>query len=110
MLDRVIYAGLSAAFGALIGAACWWLYGLAHSIQYDGPGIDPAVLHWVKPFALAFGAIGLVLGEKAGDIVGHVAGAIFNFEADRDQAHMPHWIGLLVVSGLAVLLWFQFYG
>ena len=109
MIDRITYAGIGAIFGALIGAACWWLYGLAHSLQYDGPGIDPSLVHWVKPFGAVFALIGFVLRDKAGDVVGHLIGAIFNFEADRHQTNVPVWLAVLVLAGIASLIWFQFY-
>jgi hypothetical protein len=109
VIDRVIYAAIGALFGALIGAACWWLYGLAYSLRYDGPGIDPSLLHWVKQFGAVFAITGFVLRDKAGDVVGHLVGAIFNFEADRHQADLPVWLAVLVLAGIAALIWFQFY-
>ncbi len=47
LLDRLGYALIGLFFGALIGVAGWWLYGVAHSVRYRGPGMDPLLRHWV---------------------------------------------------------------
>ena len=64
MFDRITYAFIGAIFGALIGVGCWWLYGLAHSLNYDGPGIDPVLRHWVTYAGGAFGVIGFLLRQR----------------------------------------------
>jgi hypothetical protein len=107
MIDRIVYAIIAAAWGAVIGAACWWLYGLAHSLQYQGPGIDPSLLHWVKPFGLAFATIGFILGEKVGDVLGHLIGALFNFELGHHQTALTAWHVIVVVAAIGALIWFQ---
>ncbi|SMC28219.1 hypothetical protein SAMN02745857_03163 [Andreprevotia lacus DSM 23236] len=65
--------------GALLGVACWWLYGLEFSMQYDGRGIDLALWHWLQIGAGAFFFLGLLLGSKAADVLGEVISAIFPF-------------------------------
>ena len=100
------YALIGVLLGALVGIACWWLSGLAHSLTYHGPGIDPVLRHWVAGLGGAFGFIGLVFGPKMGNALGDAVSAIFHFEADDSPSGYIGGCFLLTYVALAVLvLW-----
>jgi hypothetical protein len=69
-MDRLIYAVIGAVFGAVLAAACWWLYGLAFSLRYHGPGIDPQLMHWVKLLGPVFAVLGFLFKDRVGSLAG----------------------------------------
>ena len=89
IIDRITCAFFGLLFGALIGVACWWLYGLAFSLSYDGPGLDPVLRHWVVWVGGAFGVLGFWFRERMGDFIGSTISAIFHFEADQPKFMPP---------------------
>jgi hypothetical protein len=97
--ERVTYALISAVFGALVGVVCWWLYGLAHSLNYNGPGMDPVLQHWLTYVTSAFAVAGFVLRERSGDIAGDTLTAIFHFEMNDTSGH-----SLSVVASIVLLV------
>jgi branched-subunit amino acid ABC-type transport system permease component len=106
-MHRLTYAFLGALFGALIGAICWWLYGLAFSRHYAGPGIDSNLLHWLKASAIIFGTIGLIFKDRVGTAIGTVVATIFNFEAGRhEETHLARWQIVLVLLLIAGAAWY----
>ena len=105
-MDRFSYAFIGALFGALLAVVCWWLYGLAFSIRYNGPGIDPQLLHWVKTLVGIFAVLGFVLKDKVGSVFGDTFASIFNFEADRTDGHISWWQALIALIIVAGLIWY----
>lgn len=107
IIDRLTYAFFGLLFGALIGVACWWLYGLAFSLSYDGPGLDPVLRHWVTWVGGAFGVLGFIFRERLGDFIGNTISAIFHFEADSGRGSPASALLGLVFLALAVAAaWF----
>ena len=107
LLDRLEYALISGLFGCALGALCWWLYGMAHSLNYDGPGMDPALRHWLTGAGGSFAVLGAVLGAKAADVVGDVLNAIFHFEYNDTPGHGARAVVMLVMTALMIAaLWF----
>lgn len=108
IFDRLSYALIGLVFGALIGVACWWLYGLAFSLAYDGPGIDPSLKHWVGYIGATFAVLGFLFRGGVGDAIGHVLSAIFFFEAnDTPGRSASPWVGILLVAIVLAALWFS---
>ena len=108
MFDRITSAFIGAIFGALIGVGCWWLYGLAHSRNYDGPGIDPVLRHWVTYAGGAFGVIGFLLRQRLGDAVGDTIGAIVQFEANESpRGRASPFLVLVFLSIIVAAIWFS---
>jgi hypothetical protein len=80
IVDQITYALLGALFGALVGVACWWLYGLAHSLNYYGPGMDPVLRHWVSYAGGAFAVTGFATpyaGKRFPPDVNNISSAIY---------------------------------
>ena len=94
IVERVAYAFIGSLLGALVGVACWWLYGLAHSLNYNGPGMDPILRHWVIGVGGAFAVLGFFLRAYVGEFLGDVLNGILHFEVN----HPPGSSVRLVVS------------
>jgi len=106
-LDRLSYALIGAVLGALLAVACWWLYGLAFSLRYNGPGIDPQLLHWVKALGGVFAVLGFLLRDKVGSVVGDAFATILNFESDHTRTqHVSWWQAVFFLVVVAGLVWF----
>jgi hypothetical protein len=105
--ERFSYALISAFFGALIGVAFWWLYGLAHSLNFSGVGIDPILRHWLIYSSAGFAIFGFLFREHAGDVVGAVINAVFHFESDQlPNESAGVWVGLIFIALVLAAIWF----
>ena len=110
-MDRLVYALIGALFGALLGLAGWWLYGLAHSLNYSGPGMDPVLMHWLKWSAAAVAVLGLVLKERIGDLVGDAISAVFHFESNQSFDGAVRTVTAFVYLAIVVAaIWHTSYG
>jgi len=78
--ERFTYAFLGSLLGAPIGVVCWWLYGLAHSLNYDGPGMDPILQHWLIWSISAFASLGFIFREGIIELLSDTIIAIIHFE------------------------------
>lgn len=104
--ERLASAVFGGVLGALLGGLCWWLYGLAYSLRFHGPGIDPALRHWLVGMGGSFALLGLVLGARVADWLGDALSAIISLEWDTQPAQ--HTLVLVLALGLLVaLLWFS---
>jgi len=107
LLDRLGYALIGAFFGSIIGIAGWWLYGVAHSLNYSGPGMDPVLRHWVQYSGGAFAAWGVVFRERAADAVGDTVSAILHFEFDEAPGRTASALVSCVVLAITLAaIWF----
>lgn len=107
LFDRLTYALIAAFFGALLGCAGWWLYGMAHSLNYSGRPMDPVFRHWVIGSAGAFAVPGFVVGARAADVVGDAFSAIFHFELNQAPGQAAGLAaGLIFLVLVGVALWF----
>ena len=106
-MERLTYALIGAVLGSLFGIACWWLYGLALSVRYAGPGIDPNALHWVKVAGASFAVLGFIFKEKVGTAVGNAIAIVFHVETETERQSDLSWPQILVVLGIiAAVLWY----
>ncbi|MGP1516439.1 MAG: hypothetical protein ACTTJV_02345 [Ottowia sp.] len=105
--ERLTYAAIAAFFGALLGVALWWLYGLgfSHTLRYRA--LAPAAFwHWVLGMSGGMAALGFVLCERAADWLGHLLTALFRFEDFSLPERMSgFWWSLLAILGWIALLW-----
>ena len=107
IVDRVTYALLGALFGALVGILCWWLYGLAHSLNYEGPGMDPVLRHWVTYSGWAFAAVGFLFRQRVVSVIGDIFNAIFHFEVDTaPEERSGPIVGLVFLVIIVAAIWF----
>ena len=104
LIERLTYCLIGAIFGALVGVVCWWLYGLAHSLRYDGPGVDPVLKHWLTYVPIAFAVAGFVFRERIGDILGDAFGAITDFESNQSSGRVGV-IGVLFLAIAIAAIW-----
>jgi hypothetical protein len=105
--ERIEYGLIGALFGALIGVVCWWLYGLAHSLSYDGPGMDPVLRHWLTYMGGAFAALGFIFRARVGDVVGDTISIIFHFEIDQAPSERAGvGVGLVFLAIIVAAVWF----
>ena len=107
IVDRISYAFLGLFFGALVGVACWWLYGLARSLNYDGPGMDPILRHWVTYLGGVFAAFGFLFKERVGDFIGDTISGILHFEVNYPPGSAASaWVGLVFLAIIIAAVWF----
>lgn len=107
IIDRISYAFLGSIFGALLGVACWWLYGLGHSLNFSASGIDPILRHWVTWVGGAFATLGFLFRERVGDFIGDAISAIFHFESNNTPGATVSAIFSLVFLAIIIgAVWF----
>ncbi len=107
-MERITYALLGSVFGAVIGVVCWWLYGLGHSLNYDGPGMDPVLRHWLVWSSGAFGIVGFVFREHVGDVVGDTISAVFLFESNQPpNESVRTLVALVFIAIIIAAIWFS---
>lgn len=107
IVDRITYALIGALFGALIGVACWWLYGLAHSLNYHGPGMNPILRHWVTYAGGAFAVAGFLFRQRVGDAIGDTINAIFHFEMNESpDGQASAVVALVFLAIIIAAIWF----
>ncbi len=103
LTDRLTYAALGAAFGAVIGFILFWLLGVySNTLGPTGLVRTPA-----KPIALvaaAFAAIGFIFGPSVGTAIGNTIAAIFEFER-ASFYEAPTWLVVLVLAAVAFAVW-----
>ena len=104
--DHLGYAFIGAIIGCLIGVIGWWLYGLAHSLNYRGPGMDPILRHWLIWSGLVFAAFGLVLRERTADLFVATISAIFHFEIDQAPRNSGLLVNVIFLGILVAAIWF----
>jgi hypothetical protein len=108
ILDRLGYALIGMVFGAMLGVAGWWLYGLAHSLNYSGPGMDPILRHWLTYASGAYAVLGFFFQATVGDIVGDTISAILHFEANASPNEKTSPIvSLIFLVIIAAAIWFS---
>jgi len=108
IVDRVAYALLGGVSGLLIGAAGWWLYGLAHSLHYDGPGMDPLLRHWLTWSGAGFAALGFLLRQRITQAASDTFTAIFHFELDyAPEARWGAIVALVFMAIVIAAIWFS---
>lgn len=107
IVDRITYSLLGSLFGSLIGVACWWLYGRAHSLNYPGPGIDPVLRHWVTYVGGVFMVIGFLFRQRVSEVIGNTINAIFHFEGNQspDERHSPIF-AIVLIAIIFAAIWF----
>ena len=106
IVDRLGYGLLGAAFGSLFGTIGWWLYGLAHSLNYDGPGMDPILRHWITWAGGTFAVFGLLFGPLLGGLIGDTIAAIFHFEMGVSPRNPSLGMSLIFIAIVAAAIWF----
>lgn len=107
-MERITYAFLGSVLGAVIGVVGWWLYGLGNSLNFNGPGMDPVLRHWLLWSSGAFGAIGFVFREYVGDAVGDTISAIFHFESNYPPNEGSKiLVGLVFTAIIIAAIWFS---
>ena len=107
ILDRLSYALIGMIFGAMIGVVCWWLYRLANSLNFSGPGMDPILRHWLTYACAAYGAFGFFFRASVGDIVGDTLSVIFHSEANSAPENKASPIvSLIFIVIIVAAIWF----
>ena len=107
LLDRLTYSLLGLVFGVGIGVLGWWLYGLAHSLNYDGPGMDPLLRHWVQYAGAVFAALGFIFRERAADAVADTVSGILHFEFNETPGRAASaLVGCVVIAITIAAIWF----
>lgn len=105
--DRLLYALISSFFGAIVGVMGWWLYGQAHSLNYDGPAMHPVLQHWLQYSVATFAVLGFVLKDHVAEVVGDTLSAIFHFEINLTPDRNCRLLVSLVFLVLCIAaIWF----
>jgi hypothetical protein len=105
-MERVSYAFIGSVFGALLGLLGWWLYGLAHSLNYRGPAMDPVLRHWLTWSIAASALLGLALKDKMGELVGDALAAILHFEFNLTfNRAVPTVVGIVFLAIVFAAIW-----
>jgi hypothetical protein len=106
-MERLIYALIGAVFGTVLGLVCWWLYGLAFSVQRLGTGLNHDAIPWIKVFVGLFAVLGFVLKDRAGSVVGQAIAGIFSIESQEDHGpNLSFGKGLFVLVVVAAIVWY----
>jgi len=103
IFDRLIFALMGFAFGAVLAVVLWYLYGLLppshhYRLFWRRPEFDADLTTWIKYVGGFFAAIGFVFKERVGDAMGDSLAGVYD-----DQAH---WAGRLpsTLTGIALLV------
>lgn len=107
LADRLTYAALSGVCGLLLGLLGWFLYGMAYSLSYDGPGMDPVLRHWLVGVGGGFAVLGFFFGARVADWVGDTLSAILHFEWDRTPYRAGTAFVLVLVVLMVAAVWFS---
>ena len=106
VFDHLGHTLIGAVVGMIIGVIGWWLYGLAHSLNYSGPGMDPVLKHWLTWAGLSYAVLGLVLRERSADLFAATISAIFHFEIDQAPRNSGLLVNLIFSVILVAAIWF----
>lgn len=107
MFERLGHALLGGVFGALLGLAGWWLYGLAHSLVYDGPGMDPVLRHWLVCLGGVFALFGFIFRGRVVDFFADALGAALHFEFSETPGNGVSTVFAMVFLALVVAaIWY----
>jgi hypothetical protein len=102
--DRLVSGIVSAIFGAFVGCALAWLFGVySNTLGAARAAID--FKQWALSSATAFGLIGLLLGSHAGTVVGAVISGIFKLEGAQERSSTWFAVVALAAAAFAVWLW-----
>ncbi len=104
--ERATYACFGAFLGGVLGVVGWWLYGLAHSLNYDGPGMDPVLRHWLQVCAGLFAVLGAVFGRVVFDLVADALAAVISFERNDVSHKAEGFYALVLLAILLAAIWF----
>jgi ABC-type uncharacterized transport system permease subunit len=103
--DRLFSAALGALFGALIGLACAWIFGV-YSNRLGAGAMDGIVIkNWMAYGAIVFGVLGLLVGSKAGGAVGGAIASLINFEDTNHDPQVPTWFAVIFLIAVAFCVW-----
>lgn len=105
VIDRLSYALIGALLGLGVGVLGWWLYGRAHSLNYSGVALDPALKHWLTGSGILFGALGGVLKDRVGDLIGDALSSIFHFEINSPPRTASAFALVLLLALVLAGLW-----
>ena len=107
LFDRLGYAMISAFFGAVVGIAGWWLYGLTHSLNYTGPAMDPVLRHWLVCSTSVFAALGFFFKDTAADFLADAVSAIVHFEFNEASGNAARYgVSLVFIALCIAAIWF----
>jgi hypothetical protein len=103
LTDRLQYAALGAAFGAVIGFILFWLIGVySNTLVPTGFVSTPAKL--IAVVVAGFAAIGFIFGPYIGTAIGNTIAAIFEFER-ASFYEPPIWLVVLVLAAVSFAIW-----
>ena len=103
--ERVTSACIGALFGALIGAALVWLWGVYSQTLGPGHGVAHPV-QWVLTMAAALAAYGFVRGSHVGSLVGDILSGLFEFERQDREIDIPVWLAVFFwACVVAAVVW-----
>ena len=107
---RAGYAAKGAVVGLPIGGLGWWLYGVAHSLNYTGPEMDPVLRHWLISTVVAFSAVGFLFGPLLALAVKDTILAVVHFEFGTSPRNPSAWLGLALLAITVAAIWFSVRG
>ena len=108
LFDRLVYAAIGFALGALLGAAMWLLYDLGLSRYTGAPEIHVGLRAWVQCVGGFFAAVGFLFKDRVGSAAG-ITGATM-YEDERRSMYsnpqVPTWIFLLALPAVCAAVWY----
>ena len=106
-MDRIVFAAIAGFFGAVLGLVCWFLYGIGFSQSFPGMSWNPDALPWITALGGLFALFGLVLKERAADIVGDTIAGLLTTESGRDYGpNLSVGKIILVIAFIAAVIWY----
>ena len=107
VLDRVAFGAKGAVAGLPLGVLGWWLYGMAHSLNYHGLKMDPILVHWLTWMSAVMAVLGIVFGPLVGLAIRDTLLAAFHFEIGTYPRNPSAWLAIVLLSILAAAIWFS---
>ena len=104
--DRLYEALFGATAGGAVGVAGWWLYGLAHSLNYNGAEMDPILKHWIICSGVSFAILGFLFPQRLGALLGDTISAILHFEAGTTPRSGSNFFSLIFLAIIVAAIWF----
>ena len=104
--DRLFYALMAGAFGALLGLALWYFFDAGFSRRIGAPEVHLGLASWVKYSAAIFALLGFFFKTGAADALGESMQQVHRHES-RSNTLFGLPMGLVAAVTAAAYFWWE---